>query len=303
MTTAAGLPLPQLTCGRFAYSLPDDAGFQGSAPSCDGELTLHTDESLFESCGTRLAFTERTGGFSQGSFASLNMMTGLGDDDRLVEHNRQALQVALGCFPTQCIVPNQVHGTHVVEATSAIDADVAQAQQAAGEGCDAVVVGCSNLAALLCFADCLPLILVAPQGGFAVVHCGWRGAVAGLASKALGRLCAQSRCDASQVNAYIGPHICTECFEVGEEVARQFEEAFGSGVVARCYGDKPHVDLSAAVRTDLEASGVDALRIADAGLCSSCNTERFFSYRAEGGKTGRHGAFCVRTSDMVSCPC
>ena len=305
--------------------MPDSPVPDFAAEQLSGQITAHTDEALFQQVGVRVAFTERGGGFSQGRFASLNLKKGLGDDDRIVARNQSALRAAFGCLRVPCIVPNQVHGTRVLDTASASPVDVSAAWQWAQEGCDGVVVGCAGLAALLCYADCLPLVLVAPTGDFAVVHCGWRGTVAGIASKALGKLAAQGRCDASQVNAYIGPYIHEECFEVGQEVAQQFEEAFGvdTGVVrmaarvadgtratndlARTEGlgsiadpsvleavDTLHVNLAKAVQADLCNAGMVEERIADVDICTVCTTDRFFSYRTEGGDTGRHGAFAVR---------
>ena len=50
------------------------------------------------------------------------------------------------------------------------------------------------------------------------------------------------------------------------------------------------------MRADLSRAGLDLDRVADIDICTVCNTERFFSYRAEGGDTGRHGAFAIRIS-------
>lgn len=266
---------------------------------CSGEVVAHTDEALFGQCGVRIAFTERTGGFSQGPFASLNIKEE-SDEEWAVESNRKALCAALGCSLDSLVIPRQVHGTTLVELLGSSADEVSAARRKADGGCDGIVVSCPGAGALLAFADCLPLVMVAPSGAFAVVHCGWRGTVAGIASKALARLLSLAQCQASQVNAYIGPYIHEECFEVSGEVAQQFEEAFGAGAgitTAPNALDKAHVNLGRAVRADLCNAGMDAARIADVDICTACSTDRFFSYRAEGGVTGRHGAFAanVRT--------
>ena len=293
-------------------------------------LMVLTDEALFGACRTRIAFTGRDGGVSEGDFATLNLCDYVEDDPRAVKRNRAILLDAMGCKDAQVISLRQVHGEHIVSVRDA--SDVARALAEAREGADGVVVRDSQVAAMLFSADCLLLIVVAPSGRFAIAHAGWRGAVAGIAAKAVRALaaaelaeagraeggCAEAGCAeggraevdpaearragsdlleqvASTFNVYIGPHIGIECFEVGEEVASQFAERFGEGVVSRSYGEKPHVDLARAVVADVVSAGADLARIADSGICTKCNADRFYSYRATDGACGRHAA--------VACTC
>ena len=344
MSTAAGLPLPSLSRGRFAYAFGSfllEKGLSSMAPlggefcadggvcealvgealpcsglesephagavpmhsdgdTSSGLLCAYTDQALFEACGVRIAFTERSGGCSEAPFDSLNLKFGVGDSESAVGRNQAALISAFGIGSNPLIVPNQVHGSTVVEVPSVREYETARRAAASEAGCDAVAVAEGGVPVLLCFADCLPLILVAPGGAFAVVHCGWRSTVAHLAAKAFERLVAMSGCSPDQVNAYIGPYIHAECFEVRTEVAERFVDEFGHGVVR---GGEPHlrwqVDLGAAVRADLVRCGCALERIADVGICTVCTTDRFFSYRAAGGVTGRHGAFAVRADGAV----
>ena len=286
--------------------------------SHDGVLPVLTDEALFEACGVRIAFTGREGGVSEGPYAKLNCASHVEDDEQAVLRNRQIVLDALGVPNAQLIVPNQVHGTNVVcvggpddrataagsSAASAVTSAVANfansvtskvlsvsdALEEAAEGADAIVVKVPEVAALLNYADCLSLIIVAPSGSFAVVHAGWRGAIVHIASKAALELAAQAGEDPSQFNAYIGPHIRSACFEVSAEVAEQFVAEFGASVVV---GER-HVSLARAVACDLESAGMSPQRIADCGICTKCNPDRYFSYRATNGHCGRHSAVAVR---------
>lgn len=266
--TALGLPVPRLSEGLF------------------GSLTLHTDEDLYKACGVRIAFTTRHGGVSQDPFASLNLGDHVGDELGLVEENRQLLCDSLGVGDAYLVNPKQVHGDVLV----ALD-DVAclgQDRELSRQGCDGLLVSLPRVAALLCYADCVPVILVAPTGQFAVVHAGWRGVVNGIAVSALKQLA--EHCPAEEVNIYLGPYIHGECFETGEDVHQQFFELFGSG----CVYDGTHIDLGAALRISLQAAGANPERIVEVGGCTMCHPEKWFSYRASGGTCGRHGAFAVR---------
>jgi copper oxidase (laccase) domain-containing protein len=87
-----------------------------------------------------------------------------------------------------------------------------------------------------------------------------------------------------QIRAYVSPCLSQEAFEVGPEVARQFDDA----VVAQpADADRPHVDLQAALRRQLEAAGVpnDAIEISN--RCTLQESDHFFSYRAAEDATGR----------------
>ena len=70
----------------------------------------------------------------------------------------------------------------------------------------------------------------------------------------------------------------------------QFCNTFGT--VARAVSGG--LDLDAVVTASLVDAGVAPCSIARLGTCSAEATDRFFSYRAEDGRTGRHAAFaCV----------
>ncbi len=254
-----------------------------------------TDEALFEACGVRVAFTSRAGGVSTGAYASLNCANHVGDDVQAVQRNRQLVVEALaaGGQRPRLIVPSQVHGANIVDVNDAAGFEVASAE--AVQGADGIIVRCDDVAALLNFADCLPTILVAPDGSFAVVHAGWRGAVAHIARKAAELLIPEPSARAG-VNAYIGPHIRSECFEVGEEVAERFAHEFGSAALA----DASHVSLCGAVRRDLQDAGLKAERIADAEVCTVCSSDKYYSYRASNGTCGRNAAVAVRMGTRES---
>ncbi len=274
MTTLV-LPLPELTKGRFA------------------SLGAYTDEKLFEATGVRIAFTTRQGGVSKGCYGSLNLGHHVNDDLDAVLRNRAIVRESLGCADAPLIVPNQVHGSDLVFVHGVEEA--ASVQQRATEGADGVLMETPGVATLLCFADCVPVVMVSPTGRFAVVHAGWRG-VDNLVSVKAAQALAQADAEElgqdalSQLNVYIGPHIGPECFETGADVHSKFRAKFGE----ECVFDETHIDLAAALRIQLCSIGVSAEHICDLGKCTVCCNDEFFSYRAQGGVCGRHAAFAYR---------
>ncbi len=256
-----------------------------------GGIPILTDDALARTTGVRVAFTGRAGGVSGGDCATLNLGGHVGDDPAAVAENRRRLMAALGAADVPLVVPSQVHGTDLVAVDASDPAALARAREQAAAGADGILVEAPGVAALLCFADCAPVVLVAPDGRLAVVHAGWRGCVGGIASKAARALVAGSGGDASQLNAYIGPHIGSCCFEVGPDVAARFRDAFGDGCVS---ADGTRVSLRRALGADLAAAGLDPARVCDAGACTRCRPDEYFSYRASGGACGRHGALAYR---------
>lgn len=264
-------------------------------------IPVFTDPALFASCGVRIAFTTREGGVSVGSYASLNFGEHVEDDPRKVAQNQELLLRALApnvslSAAESLVVPKQVHGDRALS----IDAveDVSRVRSEAAEGADAIIVSVREVAALLCFADCVPIIIVLPTGRFAVVHAGWRGVENTIAAKTLAFMLDQEERAArlsrdvlaAGTNVYIGPYIHRECFETNAEVHALFTQKFGDS----CAFDASHIDLGEALRVQLAELGVDQSRICDLDRCTVCENDRFFSFRAQDGIAGRHGAFAVR---------
>lgn len=247
---------------------------------------LH-DEALASACGVTLCFAGRRGGVSEGPYASLNISTGTDDDSARVHQNRHVLLAAAGAeaFEGELVVPEQVHGTHIAYVHSAEDAHAAHGAQA-----DAVLCTVPGVPVLLSFADCVPVVIVAPGGTFAVVHSGWRGTLAGIAGMALAAVAEEAGCDAGSCNAYIGPHIGPCCYAVSPELLERFCARFGATAAA----GEGRLDLEACVRASLQQAGCAAERIAASGICTACGTEWYFSHRAEHGHTGRQGACAYR---------
>jgi polyphenol oxidase len=219
----------------------------------------------------------------------------VGDDPACVDDNRSQLLESLGLERSRArlTVAEQVHGATIREVTGATAGLGAYARPDAPPpvpATDAMFTLEHDTPLLMCFADCVPVVIVAvrPARAIAVVHAGRRGALAGLPGKAASRLISTVGCDASDLVAYVGPHIGACHYEVGPELLSQFVNVFGS--IAAAQG---RLDLSAVVAESLSEVGVPLSSVVQAGLCTAERTEEFYSYRAE-PVTGRHGALaCI----------
>ncbi len=169
---------------------------------------------------------------------------------------RQRLAAVLGLDPCRVTVAGAVHG-----------AEVARVDEPAGGlvGFDALVSDRPGLGLLATFADCYPILLYDPvRRALALAHAGWRGSEACIAGRALAALSNEYGSRPEDVVAGIGPGICAECYEVGENVAGRFKPAHRRAGTA----GRSRLDLAAVNRDQLRAAGVPDYRIHVHGGCT-----------------------------------
>lgn len=177
---------------------------------------------------------------------------------------------------------NQVHGVRIAHANS-----VERWREC--DSCDALWSDVTHVALGIKVADCLPVTMVDPMHAvIANVHSGWRGAVQQITAASVDTIVRESAFEPSSAYAYLGPSIRVCCFEVGEEVAQQFDARY----VDRSH-PKPHVDLVAFTTDILRARGFAGERISDSGLCTRCDGSVFHSFRRD-GKGGRNLAIVAQ---------
>jgi len=241
----------------------------------------------------RFGFTERAGGVSAPPFASLNLGGHVGDDAAAVAENRVRALAALGAAEgdARLLVPNQVHGDHVAVVDDAGDDAIARVREEIAAGADAIVCTVPGVPVMLCFADCVPVILICGDA-FAVVHSGWKGTEARTAATSARALAASCGGSLSDVRAWIGPHIRGDEYEVSPELIDRFAASFSAVKPAAAAGSRL-LDLAACIREALIEERVAADHIVDTGLSTLRDNDRFFSYRAERGRCGRHAAIAV----------
>ena len=202
--------------------------------------------------------------------------------DLFREEDRRQIAELLGVRKRPIVFVNQVHGNRVL----VVDADTA-------DGCvgdaDGLVTGEAGTALAVKGADCPLVLLYDPdRPAVALVHSGWRGTAAHVVRNAVSVMARRFGSLPDRLLAGISPAIERCCYEVGEEVAAQFEADFPPGIVIRSSAGKRFVDLPAAVRHDLRDAGLVSERIESAGLCTSCRADLLYSYRRDGHCAGRN---------------
>ncbi len=237
--------------------------------------------------GVTLAFSGRRGGVSEGPYRSLNIGSRVGDDPAHVAKNRLRLLEALGAgdLAPRIVNPKQVHGTAIASLTDASEGALDAFREAAEAGADALCVSAPEVPVLLGFADCVPVVL-ACEGGFAVVHSGWRGTLARISALAVRELARITSSSPREVLAYVGPHIQAADYEVSRELLDQFVDEFGPSVAS---GNR-HLSLSRAIRIALASEGVPQENLCLCDVSTFSEPERYFSHRRDGAPSGRQGA-------------
>lgn len=225
-------------------------------------------------------------------YGTFNICHYTGDDMDGVRKCRSLLADWLGVSPDCLIVPRQ---THSVDVTVVNELPV---RPEAVEGVDGVATILKDVVVGVSTADCVPVILVDAEAGVAAaIHAGWRGAVGGVVQNGIRRI-KELGADMARTLAFIGPSICVDCFEVGEEVAARFPEEC---VVRYADGRRPHVDLPGYVRTALCEAGLREANVRpfDKACCTRCHPDRYFSARSIGVESGRNFTFVMLKPQVV----
>lgn len=173
----------------------------------------------------------------------------------------------------------QVHGVAVVAAPWAGRPEA-----------DAAVAGEPGLLLGIQTADCLPVLLVDPVRRLvAAAHAGWRGTAKGIAREAVQALAARGSRPGDLVAA-LGPGIGPCCYEVGEELRDAFGPD-GASFFRPGTNGRPRLDVRSANVRQLTEAGLAPEAIHHLADCTSCQPDRYHSYRRDGPATGRMISF------------
>lgn len=249
---------------------------------CDG-IAYYQFERLLEDGRVVHAMFTRLGGISKPPFATLNLSRTVGDEPPAVEENHRRALGTLGLSTSETVSCYQVHGRNVGLVSRGHCGTVQPAT-------DALATTTLDVWLLLRFADCAPVLLFDPGvPAIGLAHAGWRGIVGGVIPNLVRAMVSHFGCDPRRMWAGIGPTIGPCCYEVDEQTAQLISASCplaASEVIQQLNGHF-HANLPMAAHAQLKEAGVG--QVEDAGLCTACHVDEFFSHRAEHGQTGRFG--------------
>ncbi len=240
-------------------------------------------------------FSTRLGGVSEGKFASMNFTFTRGDNPEHVMENYRRMAEVLGEDLNRMVLSWQTHTTNVRVVTEQ-DAGKGIFRERDYQNVDGLVTNVPGMTLVTFYADCVPLYLLDPvHNAIGLSHSGWRGTVNRMGKATLDAMQKEYGTEAKDVIACIGPSICQDCFEVGEEVAEAFGEAFGCTDEPQLYyrkeNGKYQLDLWRANQMVFLEAGVLEEHIHVTDICTHCNPQLLFSHRFSGTERGNLAAF------------
>jgi YfiH family protein len=204
--------------------------------------------------------------------------------------NRAAWCAEIGVDPIAIVSGRQVHGNRVQLVDAGDAGRGACSIEDAIPGTDALITQATGLPLLVYTADCVPAIIYdTTKHALGLAHAGWRGTVSNIAAAVVEAMKFEFGCDPSDLIVSLGPSIGPCCYEVGDEVIdawRSLGVDQREDAVVSPAGERRNLDLWRANVLLFCAAGVPRDRIDVAGICTCCESDRFFSRRAGNGHRG-----------------
>jgi YfiH family protein len=188
-----------------------------------------------------------------------NMSYSVDDERKNVEENRKAFFEKIGLNPERISYQKQIHGDIITKVNTGGNC---------GES-DALITTEKNLG--------LPKNKV-----IAAVHSGWRGTVKKILDKTLQKLKKKFNTNPSDLVCYIGPSVSQTNYEVGSEVAEQFDKKYIKTNNNRFYLNVAGINYDILLR-----NGIKAPNIQLSNLCTFEYSNLLHSYRRDGLHSGR----------------
>ena len=240
------------------------------------------------------AVSTRLGGVSKDYLASMNLGFNRGDLDESVIRNHEIFANVIGVNPKNIVTGNQTHTTNVKVVTKD-DCGKGIYRDRNYTDIDGLITNEKGIVLATYYADCVPLLIVDTKNkAIGLSHSGWRGTVGKIGKVTIEKMGELYGTKPEDIVACIGPSICQKCYEISEEVAVQFKEAFPDNIkeilIDKGNG-KYQLDLWECNRINFKEAGVLPENIKVTDICTCHNTDVLFSHRGHNGKRGNIGAF------------
>jgi hypothetical protein len=269
----------------------------------EAPIVLQTDKGvpyfyfpILEDTGiVRHGFSTRLGGVSSQEFSTMNFATTRGDSLENVKENYRRIAKAIGIDWQKIIVSFQTHTTNVMVVREE-DAGKGITKERGYDDIDGFITDVPGIPLVTLYADCVPLYFLDPvKKVIGLSHSGWKGTVARMGAVTIQKMQEVYGCCPENIIACVGPSICADCYEVGEDVAEQFQKNFSEKQLSQILFHKPdgkyQLDLWKANTFILADAGIREEHMAVTNVCTCCNETLLFSHRATKGKRGNLAAF------------
>lgn len=265
-----------------------------------GEVPFLSFQALEDTGMVTNGFSTRFGGTSQGVFSSMNLSYSRADDPVHIQENFARMAKALGVERDRMVLSWQTHTVNVRRVTRE-DEGKGIIRERDYRDVDGLITNEPGITLATVYADCVPLYLVDTKGqAIGLSHSGWRGTVNRMGQVSVDAMSREFGTRPQDLVVCIGPSICRDCYEVGEEVAQAFRASFAKEYWEELLHEngtpgKYQLDLWRANEIIFLEAGVPREQIHTTNICTRCNSDVLFSHRSSGQKRGNLGAFlCLR---------
>ncbi|SJZ30757.1 peptidoglycan editing factor PgeF [Selenihalanaerobacter shriftii] len=253
-------------------------------------LKYYIIEEFAETGLVKHCFSTRLGGVSNQDFISLNLGLHTGDDKNNVLENRKRICNELGVDYEQIVAGEQVHSDAIKIVNRDDIGKGALDYNDSISATDALITNQPGVTLTSYYADCVPIIILDPkQQVVALAHGGWKGTIKKIGQQTVMKMQEVFDSDPVDILVGIGPSIGPCCYEVDEYVINPLRETFDDWqeLIEEVGDDRWKLNLWETNCLQLQEIGVLRKNIVVSEICTSCNTDLLYSYRAEDGTTGR----------------
>ena len=246
-------------------------------------------------------FTTRVGGVSENFLSTMNMSYSRGDSRENVNINYSRIAQVLNCSFEDFVCTMQTHTTNVLRVDHSHKGS-GVAKELYYQDVDGLITNETGIVLTALFADCVPLYFYDPiHHAIGLAHSGWKGTLNQIGLITVQKMQEEFGSKSEDIIAAIGPSICQDCYEIGNEVAEKFMDQFfdvkdeflikNKKFLTKNKNGKYNLDLWAVNELILMNAGLLPNHISTTDLCTCCNKDYLFSHRASNGKRGNLAAF------------
>ena len=240
-------------------------------------------------------FSTRLGGVSGGYYESLNLSFDRGDDPEAVRENFRRIGEAIGVQVEDMVMSKQTHTTNVRVVTEE-DRGKGIVRDRDYTDIDGLITNVRGICLVTSYADCVPLYFVDPvRKAIGLSHSGWRGTVGKIGKKTVELMTESFGSDPADILACVGPSICSDCYEVSQDVIDKVKEVFDEALWESLFYEKGNgkyqLDLWKTNEEVFQEAGILPEHIAVTNVCTRCNSRILYSHRVQGDKRGNLCAF------------
>lgn len=238
-------------------------------------------------------FSTRIGGISKGVYESMNLSFTTGDSRENVLQNFALFSDAINTNYDELVLSSQYHNNNIRVVTKD-DMGKGMTKEQDYKDIDGLVTNVIGIPLVTFHADCSPIYIYDPlKNAIGLAHAGWKGTSLEICGEMIEKMIKEFSTDPKNLKVVIGPSICGECYEIGDDVKSVFDRM--SLDVSDCvkYNEsvsKYYLNIPLINRKIALDKGVLSENIQISNICTKTNLDTFFSHRGHGSKRGGQAA-------------